>query len=67
MLRNTKEVFVSPGTTSFFFKGNLLVLSFKSLEDFSVELKEVRVVDLFWNNTYSIFTYPWIGSISLTI
>lgn len=66
MLRNTK-VFVSPGTTSFFFKGNLLVLSFKSLEDFSVELKEVRVVDLFWNNTYSIFTYPWIGSISLTI
>lgn len=37
-----------------FFEGNLLVLSFKSLEDFSVELKEVRVVDLFWNNTFNI-------------
>lgn len=49
MLRNTKEVFISPGTTSFF-----LSAKFQSLEDFSVELKEVRVVDLFWNNTFNI-------------
>lgn len=54
MLRNTKEVFVSPGTTSVFFLGKPYSAKFQNLENFPVQLKKVRVVDLFWNNTFNI-------------